>query len=83
MAGKGFVAFVKLSVVWGEIVENGLVLQVRERCKDLVLSDEQVSEMMKRLLGDVDKGLGKDSHASSIVKCFITYVQDLPNGKGE
>lgn len=53
---------------------------IREHCKELLLTDAQISEMMNRLLEDVQKGLGKDTHASSIVKCFVTYVQDLPNG---
>lgn len=37
---------------------------------------------MKRLHNDLTKGLGKDTHEKSIVKCWITYIQDLPNGKG-
>lgn len=46
------------------------------------MSDKQIKEIMSRLHNDLLKGLGKDSHAQSIVKCFITYIQDLPNGKG-
>ncbi|GFG39358.1 hypothetical protein Cfor_08311, partial [Coptotermes formosanus] len=53
---------------------------IREHCKELQLSDAQISEMMNRLLEDIQLGLGKDTHDNSIVKCFVTYVQDLPNG---
>lgn len=58
-------------------------LQIRERCKDLILSDETIAELMRRILKDVEKGLNKDTHKEAVVKCFITYVQDLPNGTGE
>lgn len=57
-------------------------LQIRDRCKDLVLTDANVKEIMKRFLDDIHKGLGKKSHDKAIVKCFVTYVQDLPNGTG-
>lgn len=57
-------------------------LQIRDKCQDLVLTDAQVKEIMSRLLNDLKRGLGKDTHAEAIVKCFVTYVQDLPNGKG-
>lgn len=60
-----------------------LVLQIREQCKDLILSDEQLRDMMAKMLVAINKGLGKDSHPSSTVKCWTTFVQDLPNGKGQ
>lgn len=37
---------------------------------------------MKRFIEDVEKGLTKKGHDNSAVKCFVTYVQDLPNGTG-
>lgn len=46
------------------------------------LSEKHCREIMSRLHNDLVKGLGKDTHANSIVKCWITYIQDLPNGKG-
>lgn len=46
------------------------------------MTDKQLREIMKRLYNDLNKGLGKDTHAKAIVKCWITYIQDLPNGKG-
>lgn len=47
------------------------------------MTDKQIREIMSRLHNDLIKGLGKDSHATSIVKCWLTYIQDLPNGKGK
>lgn len=54
---------------------------IREECEIFHLSDKQIREIMSRLHNDLVKGLGKDTHAKSIVKCWITYIQDLPNGK--
>lgn len=36
---------------------------------------------MRRVLNEINRGLDKESHPAADVKCFITYVQDLPNGK--
>jgi len=38
---------------------------------------------MKDMDGANRNGLGKDTNPSSIVKCYVTYVQDLPNGTGK
>nr|XP_033322394.1 hexokinase type 2 isoform X1 [Megalopta genalis] len=54
--------------------------QIKDICKDLVLSDDQLRKVMERLDIELKKGLGKATHNDSIVKCFTTYVQDLPNG---
>lgn len=54
---------------------------IREHCKDLVLTDEQLRELMSKLLNNINKGLDKNTNKDAIVKCFPTYVQDLPNGQ--
>jgi len=59
------------------------ITQIREHCRELELSDVNISEIMNRLQEDIQLGLRKDTHAASIVKCFVTYVQDLPNGTGK
>lgn len=53
---------------------------IREHCKELILTDEQVKELNYRILHEIKKGLSKDTHDRANVKCFVTYVQDLPNG---
>lgn len=63
--------------------DNWFPFQIREQCRELVLTDFQIKQLMDRLLEDVEMGLRKDTHLKSIVKCFVTYVQDLPNGKGK
>jgi hexokinase len=54
--------------------------ELREKCKELIIDNSQLEEYKKKLLNDLNKGLGKKTHPTSIVKCFITYVQDLPDG---
>ncbi|XP_011170061.1 hexokinase type 2 isoform X2 [Solenopsis invicta] len=53
---------------------------IRDACKDLVLSDDQLRQVMLTLTNEIKKGLAKETHDDAIVKCFTTYVQDLPNG---
>ncbi|XP_046429825.1 hexokinase type 2 isoform X1 [Neodiprion fabricii] len=59
---------------------GGVAGTIREACKDLVLSDEQLKLVMQRLTEEINKGLSKATHDEAVVKCFTTYVQDLPNG---
>lgn len=59
-----------------------LILQIREECEVFHMTEKQIREIMSRLHANIVRGLGKDTNASAIVKCFITYIQDLPNGKG-
>ncbi|XP_032678925.1 hexokinase type 2 isoform X2 [Odontomachus brunneus] len=53
---------------------------IRDACKDLVLSDEQLRLVMQKLTDEINRGLSRETHEDAIVKCFTTYVQDLPNG---
>jgi hexokinase len=55
---------------------------IRDGCKELVLDLPTLKEISKRFLNDVNKGLKKETHPTAIVKCFVTFVQDLPNGSG-
>lgn len=54
--------------------------EIVEKCKELVLTHEQMREIMVRLNAEIDRGLSKATHNDADVKCFVTYVQDLPNG---
>lgn len=58
------------------------ILQIHEQCQELILTDEQIKEIMKRVIVEIERGLNKKTHPDADVKCFVTYVQDLPNGKG-
>ncbi|XKL68834.1 hypothetical protein PGB90_006603 [Kerria lacca] len=35
---------------------------------------------MTRLMNEIKKGLGAETHNSATVKCYQTYIQDLPSG---
>ncbi|XP_066603345.1 hexokinase type 2 [Prorops nasuta] len=54
--------------------------EIRDVCKDLLLTNDQLKLVMERLAEEINRGLNKETHNDSIVKCFTTYVQDLPNG---
>jgi len=49
----------------------------------LILSNEQLFALMERIEKAIRNGLGKETNPSSSVKCYITYVKDLPNGTGK
>ncbi|XP_050420858.1 hexokinase type 2 isoform X2 [Adelges cooleyi] len=81
MMGQLRPAFSELNISEGfefdtEIVTN----EIKEDCKPLLLSNEQLTTLMKDMNDAINKGLSKDTNPSSVVKCYVTYVQDLPNG---
>ncbi|XP_001945605.1 hexokinase type 2-like [Acyrthosiphon pisum] len=53
---------------------------ITDECMDFKLTNEQLLKLMDFLDEDVRNGLGIETNPSSVVKCFSTYVQDLPNG---
>ena len=46
----------------------------------MVINNDHISKMEKRLRKAIEKGLKKETHAEASVKCFPTYVRDLPSG---
>ena len=38
------------------------------------------STMERKMREAIEKGLKKDTHSASSVKCFPTYVRELPTG---
>ena len=48
--------------------------------RDLVLDNDHISRMEKGLRDAIDKGLDKEGHNTATVKCFPTYVRELPSG---
>lgn len=47
---------------------------------DLVLDRNKLNEVMIKFEREIKKGLKKSTHDESEVKCFVTYVQNLPTG---
>merc|ERR1712156_884381 len=54
--------------------------QIEDYCRDLVINNDHISTMEERMRQSFDKGLNKDTHKDASVKCFPTYVRDLPSG---
>lgn len=50
-------------------------------CSKFHITDQQMAEIVVRLTKEISMGLARDTHPRAVVKCFISYVQDLPNGK--
>lgn len=53
---------------------------IREKCRELILDNEKIKKLVEVFEDNVNRGLKKETHAEAVVKCFPTYVQDLPNG---
>ncbi|XP_056636902.1 hexokinase type 2-like [Diorhabda sublineata] len=51
-----------------------------EKCTELIITQDQMQTYMKSFLDNIERGLKMDTHPTSIVKCFPTYVQNLPDG---
>ena len=49
-------------------------------CRDLVIDNDHISRMEKGLREAIEKGLDKEGHKTATVKCFPTYVRELPSG---
>ncbi|XP_060531176.1 hexokinase type 2-like [Cylas formicarius] len=54
--------------------------EIHEAMKDLMLDNNTLKKISTLFLQNIERGLKKDTHPTSIVKCYPTYVQDLPDG---
>lgn len=45
-------------------------------------SDETLKDIMNRFHREMDKGLGRDTNATSTVKMLPTFVRSIPDGSG-
>lgn len=50
---------------------------------ELCLDNAKLNNVRTRFEKEIRRGLKKETHHCSEVKCFVTYVQDLPNGNGK
>lgn len=48
---------------------------------DFVLDKEKLVDVMIKFEREIRKGLTRATHADSEIKCFVTYVQNLPTGR--
>ncbi|KAH8273931.1 hypothetical protein KR044_003920, partial [Drosophila immigrans] len=52
-----------------------------EICKQFRIGRDEMLDIADALTKEIQIGLAKDTHPQSTVKCFLTYIQDLPTGK--
>ncbi|XP_030571727.1 hexokinase type 2 [Drosophila novamexicana] len=52
-----------------------------EICEKFILNKQHMDEIVYRLTKEINMGLTRDTHPRATVKCFVTYVQELPTGK--
>ncbi|XP_064551485.1 hexokinase type 2 [Drosophila montana] len=50
-------------------------------CEKFIISKQNMQEIVTRLTKEINMGLTRDTHPRATVKCFVTYVQELPTGK--
>jgi hexokinase len=55
--------------------------KVLKICEELILSDDTQRRVMDVLDHEIQQGLNKETNAKATIKCFPTYVRELPNGK--
>lgn len=53
----------------------------RALMQEFKLEHSQLLEINRRFLNELERGLCKRTHSQADVKCFVTFVQDLPTGE--
>merc|ERR1719277_421753 len=54
---------------------------IEDFIRDLMLNNDHIHVLEQKMRDSIKQGLTKDQHETSSVKCFPTYVRELPNGK--
>jgi len=54
---------------------------IEDCVRDLQLNNDHIHVVEQKMRDAVKAGLSKDKHEEASVKCFPTYVRELPNGK--
>ncbi|CAG9769173.1 unnamed protein product [Ceutorhynchus assimilis] len=53
---------------------------IKQAMKDMILDNDTLKKEMKLFMENVDRGLKRDTHDAAVIKCFPTFIQDLPDG---
>ncbi|XP_060525904.1 hexokinase type 2 isoform X3 [Cylas formicarius] len=61
-------------------VQMHVANEIREKCRNMILNNDTLRKVGAIFLDNIKRGLKKETHSKAIVKCFPTYVQDLPDG---
>jgi len=54
---------------------------IEDFIRDLMLNNDHIHVLEQKMRDSIKQGLTKEGHETSSVKCFPTYVRELPNGK--
>ncbi|KAK2712796.1 hypothetical protein QYM36_011477 [Artemia franciscana] len=54
---------------------------LEEKCSNLILSNKDIKRVSTILLKEIEIGLCKETNKIADIKCYPTYVRNLPNGK--
>jgi len=54
---------------------------IEDFIRDLMLNNDHIHVLEQKMRDAIKLGLTKEGHSTSSVKCFPTYVRELPNGK--
>ncbi|KAH8385918.1 hypothetical protein KR200_006318 [Drosophila serrata] len=55
--------------------------EIEAAVKSFFLEEEKLAQVVERMTKELKMGLAKETHPRAAIKCFVTYVQDLPTGK--
>lgn len=66
--------------LWPSGSTDGVCPEIIKGCQDLIMTNDHLRRYMQLFRENIDRGLGKNTNPDAIVKCFPTYVQDLPDG---
>lgn len=73
----------RCKICWIILHFAAFVLQVENLVRPFILKDEDYKLLMDIMLGEFNKGLGKETNPTAKVKMYPTYVRDVPDGSGK
>ncbi|XP_004520566.1 hexokinase type 2 [Ceratitis capitata] len=54
--------------------------RLKDFLKEFIISDSQLHEVYKRFTTEIQNGLSLATRKQADIKCYMTYIQDLPTG---
>lgn len=64
-----------------ELRIQDISIEVRDGCQEFNLTDNLLRQCMDKMRAQIDLGLNPATKEKATIKCFNTYVQDLPTGR--
>ncbi|XP_037045634.1 hexokinase type 2-like [Bradysia coprophila] len=60
---------------------EGVSPQIQAECQELIIDDNTMSKLVKLVLKEVNRGLSKAENINADIKCYETFINNLPNGE--